>query len=449
MVKKLLLFLAALIVLTGCEETPRLNERAIVQAIGIDYIPELDLFKLAILVFSPEGGGGPTSIDPNKSNAKIIISQGKSQSEAFKNATMLQGKELFLGDNRLVLIGYEASKEKLPAILGLFNTNHETRSDVAFATTTHTAAEIIQLSLSQGLTPVEVLSNLLKNTKIHGKGIRSTLLDVSQDYLSATVSPVLPVLEIHSETIFDEDHLYGLMYEDEAELKKKEILDSQKNEADTIKNRDESGDIDAKSGEQGADPTSSAKETPEEIETLTKVKLDGSAVFLTDKLVGYLDEYESRGLAFIRGELDKTVYQASTDAIESGSFRIYDATSNIRLNKSVESPLTLDVNIKAKATILGITLAYGIQRADDAQIAKLTKEVEKQIYDECHDVIYKSIRVYNADIFHFGDTIWKQDPELWRTLEPNFSHLLQTMQVNVNVQLNVNRVGLEYRYELQ
>ena len=423
MIKRFCMLCSLLFILSGCDDLTRLNQRAIVQAIGIDYIEELDLFKLSLLVFAPEGGGGPTSIDPSKSNSKIISSTGKSQSEALKNATLLQGKTLFLGDARLVLLGRSAAETKLRHIIGFFNTTPETQSDIAFATTNNTAESIIKLSLSQGLTPVDVFSNLLEKTSLHGKGISSKLLDVSQDYLSSTMSPVLPVIEIHRDDFFDQKKFNETLYSDIDPTKENDTLD-----------------------ETEKDENSTTSTLPEEIETLTKLKLTGSAVFLGGNLVGYLDEYESRGIALIRNEVTRTIYQAKTDCIESGTLRLYDPHAEINLVKDSD-PLTLSVDIKSNATLLGVTAPHGSKRICDTDIIELTEAVERLIYKECHDVIYKVTRIYDSDVFHFGDTIWKQNPELWVQIKDNYSNVLQEIEVDVNVDVNINRIGLEYPYE--
>ena len=394
MIKRFLTLFICCSVLISCDHLTRLNQRAIIQAIGIDYVPALKEFNLALLVFTPEGGGGPTSIDPSKPNSKIIYTSGKTQSEAFKNATELQGKQLFLGDNHLVIIGHDAAKTKLREILSFFNNNPNTRTDVDFVTTHHLAQEIIQLPLSQGLTPVDVFTNLLENTRVHGKGVRSKLLDVSQADISETLSPVLPVIEINHEP-----------------------------KADTSK----TSDADTK------------------IEPLSKLRLTGSAVFKGGKLVGYLNESDSRGLAFVRNELTQTLYSDTTDVITTSTLLIYNSKTKLSLTST--DPLTISVKIKPKASILEIDKIEGVEYLTDKDLQELTTKIEKQIYYDCFSIIHKALHVYNTDLFHFGDTIWKENPEFYKTIQPNFDTILKTIQFDIDVDINLNREGLEKIYE--
>ena len=394
MIKRFLIILLCCSTLMSCSHLTRLNQRAIIQAIAIDYVPASNEFNLALLAFTPEGGGGPTSIDPSQANAKIIYTSGKTQSEALKNATELQGKQLFLGDNRLVIIGHDAAKTKLREILSFFNNNPHTRTDVAFVTTVNLAQDIIQLPLSQGLTPVDVFTNLLENTKIHGKGISSKLLDVSQAEISETLSSALPVIEI--------------------------------NQTPTLS-------------------TVTTANQDEQIEPLSKLKLNGSAVFKEGKLVGFLNESDSRGLSFIRNQLTQTVYSDTTDVITNGTFLLYK--SQTKLSLSHTDPLTISIKIKPKASILEIDKVDGVEHLSDEDLQTLTAKIEKQIYYDCFAVIHKALHVYGTDLFHFGDTIWKQDPALYKTLKPNYDTILKTLKFEIDVDINLNRQGLEKVYE--
>ena len=97
------LCLLLLLPLTGCMHAIRLKDRAIVQAVGIDWKDER--YQLTFQYFVPEGSGGQTAFDASKLNNNIIRSSGSTITEAVSQAGRDQGRQLFFGSNRIVEIG--------------------------------------------------------------------------------------------------------------------------------------------------------------------------------------------------------------------------------------------------------------------------------------------------------------------------------------------------------
>ena len=123
MSKKMGLFLitALLFLCSGCIPSVELNERAIVQAIGVDTVK--GGYRVSLQIFSPGGGDGPTEINAGQQNAKMITAEGKTISDAIQQATLEQGRQIFYGHNRLLVIGESTVKKGISDILPFFNLN--------------------------------------------------------------------------------------------------------------------------------------------------------------------------------------------------------------------------------------------------------------------------------------------------------------------------------------
>ena len=73
--KKLGILLVMLsFLLTGCVRIPSLQDMAVVQGVGVDY--EDGEYQLTLQVFSAEGSGGQTILDPSQQNASTITCRG-------------------------------------------------------------------------------------------------------------------------------------------------------------------------------------------------------------------------------------------------------------------------------------------------------------------------------------------------------------------------------------
>ena len=127
-------------------------------------------------VFSPavEGGGG---ISATADNAKIIEASGNTVSEAVQNAMMVQGKQLFVGHNRIVILGAELAKRGLEQPLSYFSANAWSRQGVYLAVASDTANEILTAKINQGILPAETLEKIVQNAEDNG-AVRLSLIHI-------------------------------------------------------------------------------------------------------------------------------------------------------------------------------------------------------------------------------------------------------------------------------
>ena len=91
---KLLLIPVCCLLFSGCIKIVNLQDRAIVQGVGVDY--EDGQYLVTMQIFSSDGSGGQTIIDSSKQNAKVITCRGKTISEAVEDTSISQGKDFFL-----------------------------------------------------------------------------------------------------------------------------------------------------------------------------------------------------------------------------------------------------------------------------------------------------------------------------------------------------------------
>ncbi len=110
--KKILCLLLCLILLlfTGCLDSVPLGKRAVVRTVGLDY--ENGEYTAALQLYGQsDSPGGP----------EIITAKGDTLAGLFSNAAIQQGKQLFLGNLRLILFGASLSAEGIEDVLGFLN----------------------------------------------------------------------------------------------------------------------------------------------------------------------------------------------------------------------------------------------------------------------------------------------------------------------------------------
>lgn len=176
---KALMLAAFLLFLPGCIPSVQLSQRAIVQAVGIDY--EGGQYTLTLQIFNPsqEKEGEDTS--------KILAATGKSIEQAAKNATLKQGWQLFFGHNQLIVIGRGIAEDGIANVVSYFNAIAHSRPNVDMLIADEKAADVLVRPLSGDILPVINTKMMLEGAKDSGKLVRTQLKNVT----TATGQPYL------------------------------------------------------------------------------------------------------------------------------------------------------------------------------------------------------------------------------------------------------------------
>lgn len=165
-------------------------------------------------------------------------------------------------------------------------------------------------------------------------------------------------------------------------------------------------------------------------------EINGTGVFKEDKLVGFLTPEESKSALFVEDKLKSGILTLSMTGgqPEDMSLEIFGNTTKKsftyeqgKVKISIETDT--DVSVAENQSRLDIMDAQVIKSVE----AAAAKKVEKNIAD----VIAKVQSEFKADIFGFGEMIYKQNLPLWRQLEPSWDELFPTLEVEVAAKVNV------------
>lgn len=172
----------------------------------------------------------------------------------------------------------------------------------------------------------------------------------------------------------------------------------------------------------------------------TKMKLYGSAIFLEDKLVAFLDNHETRGYNWIKGKVQSGVIVAKSpeDETKKVSLEIIRASSKIT-PKIQDGRIIIDVHIHEEGN-----LAEQMSQIDLTK-KELLKELEKKkasiIKKEAESAIKKA-KKHKSDIFGFGQAIYRKYPEEWKELSKNWQDEFQELEVNIDVDAKLRTIGV-------
>lgn len=386
-----------LILQAGCWSKVEIDDLAIVSAIGVDRIKvdEKEKWRVTIEIYRPltmvpfgEGGGG------GQSSTGVVSSVAETIQEAINNFNSRSPRILFFAHTQFIVIGKKtAEKESLTDILPYFLGTKEIRLRNKFFISDKSAFEMLTSGweLEQDLADeieglAEKTRRRLSKSKVSDlREVGSALLGLGRDVITGRLE-VFPTPE--------------------SPLKEEQ------------------------GGQVGQGGQSGEKHS---------IRLNGSAVFSGDRMVGWFSELESRGYLFAKGEVEKTVIPINFDGddVFDASVRIIKSSGKTKINIRNGLP---EINIKIKAEGQIEELCAGEYKVDSDFLDELGKKTSQEVEKEVFMAIEKA-KLYRADIFGFGESIYRKHPNYWRQIENDWRDYFVSLPVTVEVETYIRRTG--------
>lgn len=162
----------AMILLTGCEAT-ELGRRAIIQAAAVDYAD--GEYTVSALMFSSGGGSG--EIDAADENVIKVTGKGATFPAALDDISLIDGKDIFFNENKLLVIGGGFSGADLTPVLEVLA--RELRCSLNMLVCSSDDPDLLtDLHFTEGITSAEKPVSMIENAYRAGISPKTCLLDL-------------------------------------------------------------------------------------------------------------------------------------------------------------------------------------------------------------------------------------------------------------------------------
>ncbi|MDQ0339859.1 spore germination protein KC [Caldalkalibacillus uzonensis] len=174
-----------------------------------------------------------------------------------------------------------------------------------------------------------------------------------------------------------------------------------------------------------------------EMQTLS---LEGSAVFRDDRMVGRIDEKVTRGLLWLRDEINMATI---TVAPEKGTGYITAELleSSTELRPKIEHGQWI-ITVKIETEDDVIQNASNLDLRNPEFVRNLERQLEKDIKDRVAlalDVVQKGLKV---DVFGFGTAFHHKYPKQWQEAKERWDEMFPEVKVYIEAKATVARPGL-------
>ena len=370
--------------LTGCWSRRELNDLAISVGMGFDIKDDQVQVTIQIVnpgeVASKKGGTGMTT--------PVSTFQATSQTifEALRKISKQSPRRVYSSHLRILVISEELAREGITPILDGISRNHEMRTDFYIVVAKGTTAE----NVLKILTPIEKIpSNKLYTT-----------LELSEKVWAPTVKVKLDALVSVLQTEGKDPVLTGI-----------QIKGDPRNGID--------------------------KSNLERIAPSSNLQYSGVAIFKKDKLIGWLNEKESKGYNYIIDNVKSTIGHIPCPT--GGILAVEVMRTKTRMKGKVDKgkpQISIDVYLEQDVG----EVQCKIDLMDPQIIEELEKTAEKEVQSIMEAAIQKA-KKYDVDIFGFGEAIYRADPKYWNKNKSNWKEQFVDLPVHVKAEVKIRRLG--------
>lgn len=218
--------LLILLLFSGCSDASNnLKDLSIVEGMGIDLKDDEIVITVQSLNLSKEGFGAEALSGNITMNSD---GSGRNISEAIANITESLSKELFFGQNRLIVFGMDLAKSYLNENLDYLLRSADSRMDVSVCIAEKEAAQIMESKENDALVPSESIASLLELGEKSGFAVDVTTNELLNVYLDKTSDMYLPVISAGEKSasvtgvaiyndnelvrVLDKNSIYGFLF---------------------------------------------------------------------------------------------------------------------------------------------------------------------------------------------------------------------------------------------
>lgn len=326
------------------------------------------------------------------SDAPVTLFQetGNSIQDAGRKMITSSTRKVYTGQLQMLIIGEELAKEGLSDVLDHISRDHQYRKDFFVVIARGTKAEnILKVYTLIDRIPANKMQRSLDNaSKALGTTASVNTDQFMSDIINKGKEAVLTGIKVHGNRALGETTKNGQQIDPSAEL-----------------------------------------------------HYNGLAVFKKDRLVGWLNEEESKGYIYTQGEIRSTTVvfpcPRGKKNITVEVLRTQEKTQFKKINGTPQ----IDIKISLEGNVSDAQCAIDLSKPET--ITQLEKLTEKDIKRTIAAALKAAQKKYKSDIFGFGDVINRTNPTYWEKVQKDWDQQeFPDLQVNVEVKADIRRVFL-------
>lgn len=388
--KIVLLFMFILILLftEGCWSRHEVNELAIVLGAGLDRTADnkvqitLQLARPSAFAGGGETGGGSA---PKQNNAWVVTETGDTVLDAERNLALKVSRRIYWSHSIMIVYGENMARGGVRDVTNFFMRSPQPRETSWVFVTKGEAKSVLESHSELEKTSAQSVGLLARNRAGHSL----MLEDFQRELASRGTNPSAPRVEVLK---MGQPQGVGM----EERLQHEEV------------------------------------------------GITGTGVFKDDKLVGWLDTSETRGLLWLLGKIKEGAIIIPSPRQPDKKVSLDISREKIKVDPEFDGEtVKFNVNIDFEMELLEQ------QSSEDLTEPEKINEIEmlaaEDVFNKCNSALEKAQSEYGTDIFGFGEAFHRKYKNEWKEIREHWNDEFQKAEVNIAVEPHLRRTGMLHR----
>ncbi len=387
----------------GCWDRKELESMGLVQTLGLDLAENNEVMVTCMIAIPSKLGATAEGGGSGEGPGVLLISMNApSIYEAFNLMNTTVNREVTLLQNQALIIGEDIAKSGIKPWIDNLLRFRDMRRTLLIFVCKGKAADIMKIQPKLDPNPAEYFRDLVMTSKRTGMFPLTNLHDFIRRYQSSAQENYAPLLM--------------------------EYKPSQSSEPPPQS---------SENGESGNG------EKPESEEP-TEVRIAGTAVFKSNRLVGHLDLYETQVLQIITNQFQEA-FLTLPDPLRKETkitFRLTRSKpTRIKYIKNEVPSFTVDIWMEASLISIESTIDYTTPQMEEFLRQKIAAALRHRI----EKVIEKTQNDFRSDIFGFGQKVRHSMLTTTEWERYRWPEKYTKSKVNINVHVFIRRVGIQFQ----
>lgn len=382
----------------GCWDYREVERLGIVLATGVDTAPGGKV-KVVVQTIVPSalvrGAGGMGMGAPGFSGVKAYrnrVVEGHTISEALRDLSRQTPRQLFFAHDQVVILSESLARQGVKEVMDYFERSIQVRRTPWLLVARADPVTLLDLPGRVEVTPASRIFNILNERNSVSRYAVQRLGDFMEMMESGSTHPFTAVIDMVPNPASPEEH---------------------------------------------------TKKMPEGhvAEPRENMRINGTAVFRRDRLAGWLDSRESRGLLWVRSQVRGGVIEVPLPEEKDKKAALEILRSKTRLQPEIrEGRVLMTAKIKTEANLAETTGPLDLTRPET--VAGLERLLAEAVRGEVEAALAKAQQEYRVDVFGFGEAVHRKYPRQWKTMKKEWEDMFPAVQVRVQVESKIRRSGM-------
>lgn len=171
------------------------------------------------------------------------------------------------------------------------------------------------------------------------------------------------------------------------------------------------------------------------------IMVGGTAVFNRDKLAGWLNAKEGRGLLWLRGEVKGGIVNIPVPEQKNKTISLEILRAKTKLQPEIrDGQIYITVTVKEESDLVETTGSLDLTKPET--IKRLEAEQNAVIREEITAALEKVQQEFGVDVFGFGQAVHRKYPQQWKKMKKKWPDLFPEVSVQVQVETLIRRTGM-------